>query len=524
MNRPLRFTVLALACLLPAVLAQATRAADVKVLLPLGRATYQTNEWIDVSVLRTSADGLKEGPLVLALAGPEGSQVDLTFTARAAEDHPATVAEHLRLDGWLLRPGKYALRATVDGKSAAAEFEVHSHIRQSPFKTIDWASHASGHEQRLLGEDSLGFNMIYYAYGGIDVDAMIRGGEDYIRNCAMGGWHYMDLRRECDWSDPYVLGGGIARATKQVFQDRTNPNCLGVHLYDEPLLAEVKDPTDPEGKRLVRHGVAAQERSFNSAFGHDAPKLTKMDFSKPEDARRWAEYNRWRLLLLESAWKIAAFNVSHARPDYATTSQTQWAWQAFDAGYYFNVNRPFPIVSRHALYDYKPGGDFSPSFAFEFGRIRDLGKPNWYLPMWGSGRGDLYRAEQYLSFMQNLHGLAKPPDLLVPARRRRRRPGPSWTSTRRLPASVRSLRRCRSPVRKWRCCIRCRTTSTSAPATAWTATAATATSRSCFISTSPARSCTRPWIPWLRKTSSTAPWRNIIVSSSWPGSITSIRR
>jgi hypothetical protein len=412
MNRPLRLAALGLACLL-STLARSTHAAEVKVLLPLGRAAYQTNEWIDLTVLRNSADGLKEGPLVLALAGPDGSRIDLTFTAHASEGRPASVAEHLRLDGRLLRPGKCALRASADGASALADFEVHSHVRRSTFKTIDWASRAAKHEQRLLGEDSLGFNMIFYAYGGIDVDEMIRGGEDYIRNCAMGGWHYMDLRRECDWSDPYVMGGGIARASRQLFQDRTNPNCLGIHLYDEPLLAEVKDPTDPEGKRLIRQGVPAQERSFRSAFGHDAPKITQMDFNKPEDARRWAEYNRWRLLLLESAWKLSAFSVAYAQPGYATTSQTQWAWQAFDAGYYFNVNRPFPIVSRHALYDYKPGGDFSPSFAFEFGRIRDLGKPNWYLPMWGSGRGDLYRAEQYLSFMQNLHGLAKPPDLLA---------------------------------------------------------------------------------------------------------------
>jgi hypothetical protein len=413
MNRPLPLATLALLCLLAGTPVHPAPAAEVKVLLPLGRAVYQTNEWIDVTVLRSAADGLKNGPLVLALAGPEGSQVDLTFTARAAEGRPAVAAEHLRLDGRLLRPGKYAVRAAVDGASGSADFEVCSHVRQSPFKTIDWSSHAAKHEQRLLGADSLGFNFIFYAYGGIDVEEMIRGGEDYMRCCAMGGWHYMDLRRECDWSDPYVLGGGLARATKQVFQDRTNPNCLGIHLYDEPLLAEVKDPTDPDGKRLVRHGVTAQERSFRAAFGHDAPKLAQTDFTKPEDARRWAEYNRWRLLLLEAAWKIAGDSVSRARPDYATTSQTQWAWQAFDAGYYWNVNRPFPIVSRHALYDYKAGGDFAPSFAFEFGRIRDLGKPNWYLPMWGSGHGDLYRAEQYLSFMQNLHGLAKPPDLLA---------------------------------------------------------------------------------------------------------------
>src|SRR5436309_3294684 len=81
---------------------------------------------------------------------------------------------------------------------------------------------AAKHEQAVIGEDSMGFNLMMYAYGGIDVDEMIRGRLDYMRNCCMGGWHLMDMRRECDWSDPYVLGGGIARASRQAFIDRTN--------------------------------------------------------------------------------------------------------------------------------------------------------------------------------------------------------------------------------------------------------------------------------------------------------------
>jgi hypothetical protein len=406
-----RFATLFLLGLLPFATACPAGAAELRILLPLGRVAYQTNEWIDVSVVRTAADGLREGTLALSLTGPDGGKLNFTFAARPASGSPAVATEHLHLNGALLRPGKYRLDVAGDGATATTPLEVCSHVRASSFKTIDWASHASKHEQATLGEDSMGFNLMLYAYGGLDPDELIRGGLDYMRNCTLGGWHYMDLRRECDWSDPYVLGGGIARASKQAFEDRTRPNCLGVHLYDEPLLAEVKDPADPEGKRLVRYGVPAQERSFRATFGADAPRFADMHFDRPEDARRWAEYNRWRLLLLEAAWKLAGHAVQSVEPDFLPISQTQWAWQAFDAGYYFNVNRPFPVVSRHALYDYKHGGDFSPSFAFEFGRIRDLQKPEWYLPMWGSGHTDLYRAEQYLSFMENLQGAAKPPDL-----------------------------------------------------------------------------------------------------------------
>ncbi|HJT77849.1 MAG TPA: hypothetical protein VJ739_11670, partial [Gemmataceae bacterium] len=404
------------AALVAAVLLAAARpapAAELKLLLPLGRTAYQTNEWIDVSVVRSSADGLRAGPLRLTAKGEDGSSADFTFAVPAVEGKPAIATEHLHLNGALLRPGKYTLHATADGATAEAAIDVHSHLRRSSFRTIDWASRAAGPEQAVLGDDGMGFNLILWAYGGIDPDAMIRGGLDSMRNCAMSGGNTIDLRRECDWSDPYALGGGIARLSQAVFQDRTRPNCLGVHIYDEALLTEVKDPTDPAGKRMARTGVPAQERSYRAAFGTEPLRLAAMHFDRPADLDRWAAYNHWRLGLLEAAWKLSCFGIRAAEPDFLPINQDEWAWQAFDAGYYFNINRPFPVISRHALYDYKHGGDFSPSFAFEFGRIRDLNKPEWYLPLWGCGRPDLYRAEQYLSFVNNLQGAAKPPDLLA---------------------------------------------------------------------------------------------------------------
>jgi hypothetical protein len=53
--------VVALIAALPAA------ATDVKILLPLDRGAYQTNEWIDISVVRSDAAALPAGLLTLTL-------------------------------------------------------------------------------------------------------------------------------------------------------------------------------------------------------------------------------------------------------------------------------------------------------------------------------------------------------------------------------------------------------------------------------------------------------------------------
>ena len=92
----------------------------------------------------------------------------------------------------------------------------------------------------ILGEDGMGFNLLYGDYrlqaNAANAQATLRGGADYMQCCTMSGGHQMDLRQECDWSDPYVLKGATARAAQQAFMDRTKPNALGVHYYDEPGL------------------------------------------------------------------------------------------------------------------------------------------------------------------------------------------------------------------------------------------------------------------------------------------------
>ncbi len=79
----------------------------------------------------------------------------------------------------------------------------------------------------------------------------------------MGGAHQMDMRSECDWSDPYVTRGGTRRVARRAFVDRTRPNVLGVHFYDEPGLTWTKSPVNGE---FTPHTVPSQLRSYRSAF------------------------------------------------------------------------------------------------------------------------------------------------------------------------------------------------------------------------------------------------------------------
>jgi len=61
------------------------------------------------------------------------------------------------------------------------EFEVYSHIRKASFRLIDRACRSKGEGQSLLGEKSIGFNLIYASYGGLSPDDSIRDGLDFIR-------------------------------------------------------------------------------------------------------------------------------------------------------------------------------------------------------------------------------------------------------------------------------------------------------------------------------------------------------
>ncbi len=403
-----RFVPVLLSVLCLGPLLRADDASAPRLIFPLGRVAYQTNEMIDLSIVRASGATKNTTDLKVSLTSDDGSQIDLVFPGKSND-----AVEHLQLNGHLLRPAKYSVKASIDGQQATASFEVYSHIRRSTFKTIDWGSRAKDKEQRDLGEDGLGFNLLYYNWGGLNPDETIRGGMDYMRNCTMSGGHQLDLRQECDWSDPYALQGADARVAREALEDRTRPNCIGVHFYDEPGLTWAKHP---KTGIATPYNVPAQDRSYRAAFGVEAPQYNDI---KPNDSaaiERWMQYSIWRLSLMEAAWNNAKLAVNEVRPDYLTATQSMYAFPAYGDGYYFNVVRPLSVISGHGGYDDGASGYFYPPFHLEFGRMRDgigANKPVWYLPSWYRLTPETYRVEQYLSFMSHVQGLAKPPDLLA---------------------------------------------------------------------------------------------------------------
>jgi hypothetical protein len=384
--------------------------AAVKLILPLERTAYQTNEWIDVSVHRSDAKALPAGELTLTLTGEDGSSVAATFAVGAADPRSGTAqsTEHLHLNGWLLRPGKYKLEVAVDGAKEETAIEVCSHLRQSSFRLVNWGR-AKGKEQLIEGENSLGFNT-FYGFHGKDVESnLIRAGVDQFANCVMSGGHQMDLRMECDWSDPYVLHGGTSRVVRQAMIDRLRPNVPGVHFYDEPGLTWHKHPETGE---FTPHGVPAQVRSYLAAFDQAPLSYQKIDPKNPEHVALWKQWAYWKLSLMDAAWKDAQFGVSQVRDDFLSVTQSQYGFSAFTDGYYFNVVRSLPVTSGHGGYhDFGPGF-FNPSYFLELSRARDYWKDNWYLPTWyGNTTADQFRLEQYLSFQTGIQGMISPPDL-----------------------------------------------------------------------------------------------------------------
>ncbi len=389
---------------LPAVLLLAlpvaAQAAKADLLLPLGRSVYQTNEWIDISVLRTDAQPLRAGELLLTLNGADGSRLSYTFSVKAAGPR---ATEHFHVNGALLRPGKYTVEVAVDGSKATTDIDVFTHLRKSDFRLINWGR-AEGKDQLVQGEDSLGFNLFYGNNGPkSDASNFMRAGVDFMANCTMSGAHQMDIRSECDWSDPYVTRGGTTRVVRRAFQDRTRGNVPGVHFYDEPGLTWYNG---------TPHGIPSQLRSYEAAFGREPIDFKKVDPKNPEHVKAWRHWAQWKLSFMDAAWKEAQFGVSMVRPDLLSVTQSQYGWSAFTDGYYFNVVRSLPINSGHGGYDDFGPGYFNPSYFLEMARARDFAKPEWYLPQWyGNQSPDRYRLEQYLSFQTNIQGMMSPPDL-----------------------------------------------------------------------------------------------------------------
>lgn len=385
-------------------------AAELKILLPQARTVFETNEWIDISLVRSATEALPAAPLTLKLQSTDGGAVNTVFAlpAVAVRGADARATEHLHINGYLLRPGHYAIEATAHGATAKSEIDVYPHVRKSSFRVINWG-HAIDKNQLVQGEDSLGFNL-YYGHGSND-DAgnFIRAGVDFMANCVMSGGHQMDLRNECDWSDPYVTRGGTMRVVRRAMIDRNRPNVPGVHFYDEPGLTWDKNPETGE---FGPHGIISQVRSYLAAFGRLPISYHKVDSKNPEHVAQWEHWAKWKLSLMDAAWKESQFGVSRVRSDFLSLTQSQYGFSAFTDGYYFNVVRSLPITSGHGGYhDFGPGY-FNPSYFVELSRARDFWKPCWYLPTWyGNTTADEFRLEQYLSFQTNVQGMMSPPDL-----------------------------------------------------------------------------------------------------------------
>ncbi len=181
------------------------------------------------------------------------------------------------------------------------------------------------------------------------------------------------------------------------------------HFYDEPGLTWHKHPGTGD---WTPHGIPAQVRSYEAAFGRKPIQYHEADPANPDHVRQWKHWAYWKLGFMDAAWKEAQFGVNHVEPGYLCVTQSQYGWSAYTDGYYFNVVRSLPIISGHGGYhDYGPGY-FNPSYFLEMARARDLARPCWYLPTWyGSTTTDEFRLEQYLSFQTSIQGMISPPDI-----------------------------------------------------------------------------------------------------------------
>lgn len=392
-------------------------AAQLQVLLPLGRTAYQTNELIDLSVVRSDSAALTAGTLSLTLAGADASKLAFTFPTHPAAlaNGQARVTEHLHLNGWLMRPGTYTVTVASDGATANTTITLVSHVRQSTFKNITWGTQAQDIGLAFEGEDSLGFNLLEGDFWKERVhpngENSLLGGADFMMTCTMGGAHQMEMDSNLDWSDPGVVRAGRARVSVEAQVCRTLPNQYGVHFYDEPGLTWEKHPVTGE---TVPFNILTQDAAYRKAFGTDPPEYNQVKANDPVSVARWNQMGRWKEEFMEAAWRDARAGVEEVNPDLVSATQSEYGWNAYTDGYYFNVVRSMPVISGHGGYDDGPASYFYPSYAVEFGRMRDLNKPVWYLPSWYShNQGELFRLEQYLSFQTNLQGMATPPGLQV---------------------------------------------------------------------------------------------------------------
>jgi len=396
-----KWVLISLLAMVPAAMVS---AAELSLTFPQNRSAFQTNERIDVSVVRAGEGELPAGNLTLVLSG-ENTTITFVFGLKAGV---GSATDHLHLNGWLLKPGRYKLTATMGGLTDTRDLDVFSHIRRSSYKLIHWGG-PSGEKMAGHGEDGMGFNLMF---GGVE-EISIREKMDIMGLTAMGGMHQHDGNTDCDWSDPLTYIGSIQRAMDRGFSFRTMPNFAGVHLHDEPGLTWYMHPylKDEQGNLTsTNHDIPAQRRAYASAFGQEQTWCTDIDVNNPESLADWSRINDFKLGFMSAFWKASRDAVERFKPGAQAVTQSMYGWYSLYDGYYFPVTRSMAINNGHGGYSDGGSRALNPSFYLEFAMVRQLDKPTWYLPTFYDGMSaDQFKLENYLSFIVGIQGLASMP-------------------------------------------------------------------------------------------------------------------
>ncbi len=386
-------------------------AANLQVLMPLNRTAYQTNEIIEVSVVRSDVQPLTAGILIMTVTGDDASKMSFTFPVKAIPvvGTDARSTEKLSLNGWLLRPGGYTIDITCDGASVQKKFEIYSHIRKSTYRTVKWGG-IKNNDMYTAGENGMGFNIALGDTG----EPSIRGGLDVMDLCIMGGGHQFYLKLTNDWSDPNVTIGAIQYGIDRAYTFRNMPNAIGSHLHDEPGLTWNFHPylKDKNGAPYFSaHDIAQQRDAYKRIYNKEMPWFDKIDTNTPEGMAEWVKICEYKLGLMDALWKTTKDAFTRLKPDYLCVTQSQYGWYCFHDGYYYNVARSLPIISGHGGYSNYLLMTFNPSYYLEMALPRQTDKPTWYMPEWNMMSADSFRGEHNLSFITGIQGMSTPPGL-----------------------------------------------------------------------------------------------------------------
>ncbi len=379
-------------------------AAQLTLVLPLNRTAYQTNERIDLSVVRSDAQPLAAGVLRLTVTGDDAGALTFGFPvdAVAVAGADARTTEHLHLNGWLLRPGHYTVQVASDGATAQTSITLFSHIRKSTYRTLHWWG-PGGQAMAPEGENGIGFNLIY---GGTD-EPSIRAGEDLMGLDLMGGGHQFDLKMTNDWSDPNVYIGAVQRGMNRAFAFRTMPNAIGAHLYDEPGLTYGAGHNGEFGP----WDIPTQRNAYKFAFNKEQMWHDEVKPNDPANMAQWQQTTDFRLGFMDAFWKASNDALRRLKPGYLVATQSQYGWWALFDGYYFNVARSLPVISGHGGYDDYGERNFNPALYVEAALPRQMDKPTWYLGDWGVYSNAQIREEHYLAFSIGIQGIAGGPNM-----------------------------------------------------------------------------------------------------------------